>query len=331
MVEFFAPGERKGNKFIIARGYVGGVRLEISTRTTNPRVARRVWRDFAAREEASRRSRSGAPRTFRDIGRDYIAAGDIGPRDRRWLDLLNDTALPDGTRFGDLEIGAVLPMHITQAAKARYPEARNETRNRAVIVPAAAVLHFAAANKLRDYLRVPKLEEDRPRNRRPAEGTLQKLIGATDGLKRLFVLLIGCQGWRVTETLGLEAEGIHLAERTLSIWVGKVRREKTVVMHPEVFEAIANMALPSAGRIFKWKYRQGVYAWLRPLCAELGIVFTPHMARHEYATALHASAGAGPADLVGLGTWTSPRSTERYTHAIDDHHRAMAAKLKVGK
>jgi integrase len=108
--------------------------------------------------------------------------------------------------------------------------------------------------------------------------------------------------------------------------VGKARTEKQLAMHPDVAEALKPIA-QTVGLVFPWKSPAQVYAWLTPLCAELGVKFTPHQARHEFASRMNEVAGATPADLVRLGTWTTTASIERYISPSDAHTRSMLAKL----
>lgn len=329
---YYPPGTRKRNRWIVARGWVDGRPYEISTRTTNPKAAERAWDEFRAALRQGNADRPRAPRTFRQAVDAWKAARGIGEKsnEARYLRRLCDCWVdPPGGPFGDLPVAEVLPLHIGAAASALYPNAQAQTVNRQAFTPAATVLHFAAENGLRDYIVVRKRKEPRTASRRPDPGARGKLIAGSDGRERLFLTLLFFQGWRVTETLGLLAERIDMAARTVELYVRKSRAWKQIPLHPESFLALANLpgGLPPRGRVFApWRDRHDVYDWLRPLCAGLGVTFTPHMARHEFAGLLR-QAGAVDRDLVDVGSWTSERSVARYSAAPTDHARAVLTRL----
>lgn len=63
-----------------------------------------------------------------------------------------------------------------------------------------------------------------------------------------------------------------------------------------------------------------------PLCQRTGVRFTPHMARHDFATALNEH-DASPRDIVGASTWTSEKSVHRYTDVDMKRAREILARL----
>ena len=82
------------------------------------------------------------------------------------------------------------------------------------------------------------------------------------------------------------------------------------------------------GRLFPWgpKSAGSVYKRLEPLCAALGLEFTPHCARHSFATNLHDE-GASLMDLLEVGSWTSLRAIERYIAVRPARARAVLGLL----
>lgn len=330
-LKLYPPGTRKGNKCYLAIGRIFGRQYEINTHQTNARLARQFAVAFekAVRDERERGDAAAAlegepepaPATFRQVADDYLAAKGISDgNEKYYVDRL-------ATEIGHLPIADVTTADIARAARALYPEHAAATLNRQAYTPAAAVLHWAAEAGLRDYLRVRKLREDRPKSRRPQPGAIEALIAASEGRQRLLLLILWGQGWRISEALRLTwDEHIRLVDQEFDLHVTKARRWKVIQMHPDVFEALA--AIPQAertGRLFRWHDRFAVYRWLRPLCREVGVTFTPHMARHAFASDLNA-AGATAADLTNAGSWTSPKSTARYTEVDRGHARATLAK-----
>ena len=320
-MRYYPAGAR--SRRAVIRGTIAGRQREIATDARDQAAAGLEWR--ALLDAAGREPGAGTPRTFAEVAEAWIAARRPGKRDAGYARAL-------AGRIGTLAIEEVRPLHIAEAANALYPGRSAQTLNRYAYAPAAAILHFAHANGLRDYQRIARLKEPAPPTRRPAPGTAEALLAATAGDKRRLLLFLFCQGWRISEALGLKWEHVSLKARTLDVWVGKTGRWKQVAMHDQVLEALAPIAPRepgAAGPVFPWRTRAGVYKWLRPLAAGLGVKFTPHMARHEFGGG-YREAGATSRDLVDLGTWTSPKSTERYQHAGTEHARALLARRTFG-
>lgn len=322
-LRLYPPGTRN-DRWYVARGRVHGRLVEIVCRDDVGRPTRdaRVARQFVRRAlaEADRRQRggvqAGAPQTFAEAAERYLTGRNIGGDQETFVRRLI-------TEMGHLTLIDVRPAHIAEAAASLYPTAKNSSKNRMAYGPAAAVLHYAADNDWCQQRRIRKLPEPKPELRRPAPGTLTALIGATDGYKRLFLLVVGLQGMRLSETTGLRWDKINLQAAEAEIWIPKPRAWKVIALHPETVAALASV--PEAekhGPVFPWRSRSGVYNWLRPLARGLGLRFTPHMARHAFAGELR-ELGATDADIADAGTWTSPRSVARYAQAPRQHARRI--------
>lgn len=329
----YAPGARKGNAHYVARVWVWGEEHEFicldkaGRPTKEERSARRYAQAYLA--EARRKGRpdpleaARGPETFADAAARYIAGKAIhGPDEKRIRALAEDPI------FGALALGAIVQDDIYAAAqlvrrgKARRSITANASKNRDVITPAAAVLHYAARNHWCGWLRVEHLPEPQPETRRPAAGVGEALLVNTTGLEHLLILLWFRQGWRIGESLTLRAEKIRLAERECDLWIPKIQKWKTIELHEDVFFALANIGLPGEGTVFPWT-RWQVYRWLERLCDRLGVRFTPHMARHEFGSQVRDAKG-----LVEIGTWTSPASTGRYVHGDKAFRRTLLARVR---
>lgn len=319
-MRYYAPGERKGNRHYIARGSIAGRPHEINTRCSDKRSAQKAWRDYRDLVLAEGpEPELGQVHTFAELADLYMLSIDPSRNDRRYIDKLKG-------RLGACDIAALTPADIQQAAHTLYPTARNETKNRQAIVPAAAILHFAAKNGARDYVVVDRLREREPETRRPAEGTLGVLIANTDGWKRALLVFLHYQGWRIGETLSLRGQDVDLPNKRMSVYVSKAGKWKRLYMTEEVFEAFANLGIPDQGPIWPWRTRGGVYKWLNKLCRDLGVQFTPHMARHDFGSELD-EIGVSSHGMTELGTWTSTKSTDRYKSAREGAARAVLDQL----
>lgn len=152
------------------------------------------------------------------------------------------------------------------------------------------------------------------------------------------MLFLFRRGWRISETLRLTWAQVDLVNGVLrDITVDKGNAVKNrIVMHPEVFEALASLPKGEAqraarerrDRVFPWVNRHNVYRWLKPFCGEVGVHFRPHMARVEFASQL-SEAGQTDAKIRDVCTWTDTRSIARYTRT--NEHECEATIALVGR
>lgn len=332
-IRLYPPGTRKGNRTYYARISAGGRRLEANLFTADRRVAERRAKELAERYRGQPGAEPARPRTFGDVADHYLAAQGSPARTAAFLAKLK------ADQIGDMAIGAIVSGDVAAAAHRLYPGTSNATKNRAAIVPAAAVLHYAAEQGWCGWLKVRKLEEVAPQTRRPAEGVPELLMEHATGPLKVLLTLLFLQGWRLGEALDLtpKADRVNLARRELLAWVGKVGRWKAVPMHDQVFVALANYlpTLPKGARkLFPWATRWGVYRQLRELLALLAekghrIDFTPHMARHWFGSEL-GDRKVPDRDIMDAGTWTSPKSVERYNKAREARARDTLRTLDFG-
>jgi integrase len=193
--------------------------------------------------------------------------------------------------------------------------------------PAAAILHYAAENKHCEWLRVKLFEEPRPETRAARPVAVTELLGEVEGHRRLLVLWLHYQGTRITQTLSVEWQRVDIESATFSLYDKKARRWQEFPLHADVLEQM--LLIPEAervGRVFPWGDRHNVYRWLRPLVQELGITFTPHMARHALGTRLNAD-GAGLRTIMSTLGHQDPGSSLRYQAVETEVVRKASAKL----
>ena len=138
-------------------------------------------------------------------------------------------------------------------------------------------------------------------------------------------------GTRISDTLQVRWDAIDLQRQTVRLRIGKADNWTELPLHPELVELLA--AIPHAeradnpgGRLFPWTQKSGVYRWLRPLVREMGVAFTPHMARHSLGTWLNEG-GAGLRTIMGALHHRDPQSSIRYQMADVEIIRAATAQL----
>lgn len=332
------PGQRKGNRFYIFRGTVDGREYEITSRLPEgaPLRSLRLFADDAERliraqdvrraaEEAERRvPQPGDSVTFRKAAQHYIAwrrpsVADLKRLDRIYLEL------------GDRLVGSIGHADIVAAANALSPNTKTSTRNREVIRMTAAVMHYAAGEGWCKWLRVRTFREPAPVTRSVSGDIACAIISAApQGPRRLYLLWLFRHGSRLSEPLSLTwEESIDLSRQVVRIRIGKSDRWREKPLHPEVHAVLA--AIPIADRhgyLFPWRTRSGIYKWLVPLRRELGIHFTPHMARHTLATQLNA-AGNGLKTIMEALDHKDPKSAMRYQDASVELVRDAISRIRT--
>lgn len=298
-----APGKRKGNRYYIVRGEVGGRGVEVSTKTADKAAADRFKATLEVRLLDNRLPEPGEAITFTKAADLYIAWRDPSKYDRRLISRLKGA-------IGQKIIGKLRHADLVDAANLLYPNCAPGTKNRDALRPAAAILHYAANNGLCPWLRVPLFKEPRPKTRAVAQDTARVLIAGLEGKKRLLLLWLFRQGPRISDALKIRGEHIDLSRRTVSRHIGKTDEEVEEPLHDEVWEILANDP-PGEGWLFPWRTKSGVYKWLRPYVKALGIKFTPHMARHSLGRWLNED-GASLRTIMDTLHHRDPKSSIRY-------------------
>lgn len=328
----FPPGTRRNNRTYIFRGSIAGYQREItttftaSTPTRTIRLALQRAEQRILADDAERRIPGPAEEvSFARAAALYAAY--------RKLDLQGKH--PDAKRLnrlidhmGGLAVAAIKQAQLVEAAQAICPDKGAATQNREIMRPAAAVLHYAADNDYCPWLRVKLFREPRPKPRSIVIDQAAKVVAAAPaGLPRLFLLWSFHVGTRISETLKVAWSDIDLNRQVATLRLGKTDEWKEAVLHPELFEALA--AIPEqdrAGRLFPWGDKSNVYRWLRPLTKQIGVTFTPHMARHSLGTWLN-NGGEGLATIMGALRHHDAKSSIRYQSPDLGTIRAAIGKL----
>ena len=293
-------GKRGPNRSYILRGTVGGERIEVDTQTTDREVARevqrRVERELLARPDRLERGHVA----FADAADLYIAWKHPRLQDERNLERLKADPL------GKMMLNDITSAILVQAADRLYPGCTDATKNRNVMTPAAAVLHYAAENKLCDYIRIHKFEEVLPAPRAVDAAVAELLVSNATGPLKLLLIWLFTVGTRITETLSVQRENIDMKARTFKMTMAKPDRTVTLPLPAEVIRLLPRDL--GVGPLFPWKDKDAADWRLKKLCRPLGINFTFHQGRHTFATEI-VNAGE---TLDHLPHWKDAKSRARY-------------------
>jgi integrase len=137
------------------------------------------------------------------------------------------------------------------------------------------------------------------------------------------------QGWRIGDTLWLTWQDINFTEATVCYRISKTDESMTMPLNLTVLNMLRGEQA-RIGRAFPWRGPSGVYRHLRPLCNRAGIFFTPHMARHSFATWLAAD-GASEFEIMKAGAWRDHRSVFRYTNVDVRQVRATINRIRIAQ
>ena len=243
-LKLVAPGKRKGNPFYLVRGEVAGRSVEVSTKTRDKAAAERFKAALELRLHEGRVPGPDEAVTFAQAADLYVAFRDPSQGDRNRIDKLK-------AALGSKPVAEIRQADLVDAAHRLYPRRKNETKNRGVIKPAAAILHYAARNVWCEWLRIERFEEGPIKTRAASADTARVILQALieeeaeartarkrelARKKQLLVLWLFRHFNRVSDPLRLRwEEHINLTDRTYLLFVGKGNLWKVKPLHVEVF------------------------------------------------------------------------------------------------
>jgi len=314
-LKLIPPGKRKGNRYFLVRGTLDGEQVERSTKTTSRRAAERFLEGLPAALRVANVRRETA--SFSDAVDLYEAWRSPGRNDRRYLARLR-------AEMGDKLLSEISQATLVQAAHTLYPGADSSTKNRQVLAPAAAVLHYAEKNGLCAWLRVEKFKEAAPEARGIEPELAALAISQARGPLKLLLFWLFRVGTRITETLGARLEHIDHAALTIRLKIPKTDEWHVYALPPEV---LALLPRGDHGWVFPWRSRGGADKHRRKLCKRLGFTFTFHQCRHTFGTTI---VNAGQM-LDVLPHWKDPKSRARYGRPDIERVRAVMAASALPK
>lgn len=302
------PGTRRNNATYIVRGSIGGRRFEARSDTADKDAAE-IWAaKYVARLESL--TPTGPVLTFATAAEAYINLKNPRNDDRKNIKLL-------GKWLANKPLSDIVGADLIAAAHALKPNVSDATKNRAIITPGSAVLHYAEEQGWCHYRRHRRLKVSRRSPRRPVpEDTMRLLLANTEGHQHLLLAWLYETGVRITDSLQLHNDDLNLQAGRVRVGSSKTDDHGEIGISPELVALLSNASRCSGNRVFPWQTRHKVYKWLRKLTKRLGVVYTPHLSRHALATDLRAL-GWDMKAIAERGLWRDARSAERYTH-----HRA---------
>ena len=247
--------------------------------------------------------------TFRRAALNYRAAGKSG----RFLE-------PIEGYLKDMPVKAITAGTIRAMALELFPGCTGATLNRCGIVPAQAVINYAAESELCPPIKVKRFKFDAKRKHPVTVEWLKKFEAqaSTDAMKALpwFMFLTGA---RVGEAVGLQWDDIDFKVKTAVIRETKVGTERTAHLPDTLVVRLANLPRIEGRGVFGYKHPDDLMNAWRAITKRAEIKrLTPHSCRHGFATEL-LHAGYDVVTVAYLGGWkTAALVLSTYGHAIKD-------------
>jgi integrase len=323
-LKLIAPGRRKGNRFWLLRGTIGGRRVETSTKATDRKDAKQFLADFVAAFASGRAPEPGSAVTFRKAAEHYIAEKKLAKAEVRFLERLYPF-------IGDRLCHELRRADLISVADDLYPGGLAASKNRSVLTPASSVLHYAAEPERGwcAWLKIARLEEVKPLPRSVAPSDAGKLLAHATGKERLLLTWLFRHGTRITQTLRVKPDRVDLKAGTFDLLDTKSGQWLRLPLHDDVWELLANdeeFTRHQNPVLWPWQNRWQVYRALEPICAAAGIRFTPHQGRHSMASWL-VDAGVDIKVVMEAGGWKDVRSVLVYAGQKVARVRAAGEKM----
>lgn len=306
--------------FYTVRGTFAGRTVDATTKARNQEGAEKFKAGLELELTKQEADRFVPPVTFKQAAQLYLEYRDPKKRDRAYIEKVV-------AMLGKYELRELKPHMLVDAANKLYPGSAGSTRNRNAVTPIGAVMHYAAENGLCPYVRMKKFKEKEPEPRWVSMDIARVLIANSEGPMRLALTWLFCQGWRISDVLRVQHSHIDRKAATVRRHIAKTDKWRLTPLHADVLLLLADEPR-ELGPLFPWRNKEEFYVDLRPLCDRLKIRFTPHMARHSFAT-WRINAGVSPQEIMEAGGWEKITSVMRYAKLDATRIRSAVDKVKL--
>lgn len=296
--------QTKGRAWAWIIGWHGGVRYRESLKTRDRALAQEKFRQRKREIISGQKNAPAADTTFARAAITYMELGG----ERRFL-------APLIAEMGSLPLKDLTQELLSATAKKLHPKAGNATLNRQVYTPAISVYNTAARD-----LQVPVRSFQKAKvKKHPVEpisdAELWRLLDLTDGVRKVFLLMMTFTGARTSEVLALR--WIDIADGFVHYPRTKNSNARQVRLHSEVTDALAALESGDPGaRIFPWSDKSAAALWLRRVQTANGLprVKLHNIGRHKFAKRFLDS-GNSLYDLMIVGGWRTIKIVaETYGH-----------------
>jgi integrase len=310
-IKMLRPGTRNGNKVYYARVSAWGKRVEISTRTTNPRLAKRYA------EEVERRLFVRGVDSGKTLTHAIDAFLAFQRRSKRDESRLHNIKALIGPRL----VSEIKQEDFDECARMLCHGKSGSTKIRDVYAPLQAVVRHAGV-----HIPLKRPKAGKPKHRSLTEDQRDLLLkNATDPDMKAWLCLMFFNACRTSEAIRLRWEDIDLDQGLARIDMTKTDKEEWTPLHERTVAALANLP-KDREKVLRWETRSGPTKPLKKLCALVGVKINAHMGRHTFGD-LFMEKGGSLRDLMEAGRWASPTCALRYTGRRVERVRKGIARL----
>jgi integrase len=186
--------------------------------------------------------------------------------------------------FKDTLVKDIKPGTIRQMAMDLFATNSGASRNRRAIIPAQAVINYAADSDLCDRIRVKRFKIETKEKPHATLQWVQAFMKEASPQLGAYALLMFLTGARPTEALECD---IDLPGRTVLIKASKVGHERRAHLPPMLVAALANLAEVKGRPIFFYQSIEALRnAWEAAIARASIQRLTPHCCRHGCITML---------------------------------------------
>jgi integrase len=286
------------------RGTVAGRRLRGSCKTADKAIASRQIAEIETKQWKCDFDGPQAVLTFAQAAIAYRAAGKSG----RFLEPIEDY-------FRDTLVKDITPGMIRQMAMNLFRHCSGVSRNRMAIVPAQAVINYAAKSSLCQPIRVERFETETKEKGFATLEWIQAFQQHASPQLGGFALFMFLTGARPTEAL--EAE-IDLKGATALLRESKIGHERRAHLPAMLVAALANIPEVPGRPLFFYRVRDCLRPAWNAVIERAGIQrLTPHCCRHGFITGL-LRRGIDVKTVSWLADVSPETLLKTYAHAIMD-------------
>jgi integrase len=288
------------------RGTVAGRRLRGSCKTTDKAIAARQALEIEWREWKCSFDGPQSVLTFAQAAIMYRAAGKSGRFLAPVEDYFKDALVKD------IKAGTIKAMAISL-----YSHCTGASRNRLAIIPAQAVINFAAESELCQRIRVKRFEVETKVKTPATLDWVRKFMDCASphlGAFSIFMFLTGC---RPSEALSVSWSDVNLTKHTALIRDTKTGNERIAHLPDMLIVALANIKRVPGRGVFIYRNPDDLTLAWDAAIKRAGIQrLTPHCCRHGFATEL-LRRGVDVVTVAWLGGWKTPEHVfKTYGHAL---------------
>lgn len=296
-------------------GTVAGERVRRSAKTRDPDTAERIRAETEARLIKADLYGAESEATFADAAVLYFKAG--GPR--RYTE-------PLILKLGRRRLATIKPGDLKALALELYPDAKGNTRNRSVIIPARAIINHAAELGLCGHMRVKSFKSPKVQRQAVDRAWIDHVrTHAINPYVSAVLLFMFTTAARAGEAIALEPRHFDLAAKTAkSAKPTKNGSHRTFYLTDEMVEVLRGLPARAINfgrgplRVFGYATTYGIRNALRRSCEAAGVPYhCPHEAgRHSFATEALIRQRLDPVTTAKLGNWDDVSvMMKHYAHA----------------